>query len=91
VVAEALQRLRIDGVAYLLGAGGGRVNLKAVGLASLGSQLFEDKLGHHTAADIAMTDKEYLMHTFCYSKMQKYEKKTYFCILILCTSKHTFL
>jgi len=27
--------------------------------------VLEDKLGHHTTADITMADKEYPMHTFC--------------------------
>jgi len=65
VTTQTLECLRIDGVAYLLSTSSGRVNLKTVKHPLLSSQVLEDKLGHHTTADITMADKEYPMHTFC--------------------------
>src|SRR5699024_5914614 len=50
---------RIDGVAQLLGAGGGGGNLKFPRQVRPQHQIFHDKLRHGRAADVAMAHEQY--------------------------------
>ena len=50
--------LRIDRVAKLLGAGGSGVYGEKMGQASLLHEVLHGELGHRTAADVAVADKE---------------------------------
>ena len=52
----------IDAISNLLSRGGGRFNVELVGESCFLYQVFHDKLGHGTAADVAVADKEYLLH-----------------------------
>ena len=51
----------INGVAQFLGARGGRCYLKTVCQTSISHKAFHYKLGHRTAADVAVAHKKYLM------------------------------
>ena len=52
----------IDLVTDLLGGGGGRFNLEFTLEPCLADEVLHDELRHRTAADIAVTDKQYTFH-----------------------------
>ncbi len=54
---EGAQRHGVDGVANLLAAGGGRVDLEKVSDARILCHLAEDELSGDAAADVAVADE----------------------------------
>ena len=53
---------RIDGIAYLLGRRSSRLDVELVSQTGLVHQLLHHKLGHRTAANIAVAHKQYAFH-----------------------------
>ena len=62
VLGKFAPRWRIDGIADFFGRSGGRSDLKLLAQAGFFDEVFHHKLGHGTAADVAVTDEEDLYH-----------------------------
>ena len=74
VLSQLAPRRWIDGIADFLCRSGGRSYLKLVAQASFIDEMFHHKLGHWTAADVAVTDEKDLYHVYRLNKRAKLAK-----------------